>query len=126
MEKAVAAKEFFLAFLNADCPRIAVENPVPGKIHNLPKYDQIIEPYMFGDPWKKRTCLWLKNLPPLRATQLVEPLGLWVGSSSLRRDPGLKTRYVLNGIRDSKRRSKTFPGIARAMAEQWAGTYEND
>ena len=93
------------------------------KVFNLPRYSQIIEPYMFGDPWRKRTCLWLKGLPPLVAMQEapVEPLGLWVGSTSQRRDPTVKQRYILNSNRDQKIRSKTFPGIARAMAMQWAG-----
>ena len=59
------ARKFFMAFLNADCPRIAVENPVPLKHFGLPPYSQIIEPCMFGDPWRKRTCLWLKGLPLL-------------------------------------------------------------
>lgn len=124
MEKAREAKKFFLRFLEADCTRIAVENPVPGRIHGMPPYDQIIEPYYFGDPWKKRTCLWLKGLPPLFATELVEPQGLWCGSTSLKRDPGLKHRYAMQSHRSSKIRSKTFPGIARAMAEQWAGKCE--
>lgn len=94
------------------------------KCFGLPRYSQIIEPYYFGDPWKKRTCIWLKGLPPLFATELVEPMGLWVGSTSARRDPTIKQRYVLHSNRDQKRRAKTFPGIARAMAEQWAGTLE--
>lgn len=64
MAKAREAKKFFMAFLEADCPKKAIENPLPGKIHQLPPYSQIIEPYMFGDPWKKRTCLWLRGLPP--------------------------------------------------------------
>lgn len=115
------AAEFFRAFLEADCPRIAVENPVPLKCFRLPKYQQIIEPFHFGEPWRKRTCLWLKGLPPLMATQLVKPKGLWIGSTSARRDPTIKRRYELHSNRDSKRRAKTFPGIARAMAEQWAG-----
>lgn len=120
-KKGVEAAAFFRAFLEADCPKIAIENPVPMKCFGLPKYDQIIEPFMFGNPWRKRTCLWLKNLPPLEPTEIVEPLGLWVGSTSANRDPSIYTRYSLNSIRDSKRRAKTFPGIARAMAEQWAG-----
>lgn len=121
MEKAKEAKKFFMHFLEADCERIAIENPLPGKIHQLPPYSQIIEPYMFGDPWKKRTCLWLRGLPPLMATDLVEPKGLWVGATSSRRDAKVHSRYALKSNRDSKTRSKTFPGIARAMAEQWAG-----
>lgn len=122
-EKGIEAAKFFMAFYEADCPKIAIENPVPMKCFNLPPYTQIIEPYMFGDPWRKRTCLWLKGLPPLVAMMEapVEPLGLWVGSTSARRDPTIKQRYVLHSNRDQKRRSKTFPGIARAMAIQWAG-----
>lgn len=64
MAKAVEAKAFFMRFLNADCPKICVENPTPGKIHQLPPYTQAVHPYMFGHPYTKRTCLWLKNLPP--------------------------------------------------------------
>lgn len=124
MEKAKEAKQFFMKFLNADCPRIAVENPLPGKIHGLPPYSQIIEPYMFGDCWKKRTCLWLRGLPNLMATDLVVPKGLWVGATSTRRDPKIHSKYLLSSNRSSKKRSKTFPGIAKAMAEQWAGPCE--
>lgn len=121
MEKGQEAAKFFMEFLKADCPRIAIENPVPLKIFNLPKYTQKVEPYYFGDPWKKQTCLWLKGLPPLIPTEIVEPLGLWVGSTSGRRDGSVYSRYKLKSKRDKKTRSKTFPGIARAMAEQWAG-----
>ena len=74
---------------------------------------------MFGDAWKKRTCIWLRNLPPLVATDVVEPLGLWVGVTSGRRDEHIYSRYALTSIRDSKKRSKTFPGIGKAMATQW-------
>lgn len=92
------------------------------RVFGLPRYSQIIEPYMFGDPWRKKTCLWLKGLPPLIPTIAPEiPRGLWVGSTSARRDPTIRERYELHSNRDAKRRSKTFPGIARAMAEQWAG-----
>ena len=123
-QKGVQAAEFFNAFLNADCPRIAIENPTPMRTFGLPKYNQIIEPFMFGDPWRKRTCLWLKGLPILFATEIVEPKGLWVGSTSARRDPSVKQRYELRSTRDPKERSKTFPGIAKAMAEQWGGLCE--
>ncbi|WP_110953059.1 DNA cytosine methyltransferase [Anaerosinus massiliensis] len=125
MEKARAAKTFFMQFYNADSPLIAIENPLPGKIHGLPPYSQIIEPYMFGDPWKKRTCLWLRGLPQLKATKKVEPKGLWVGSTSSRRDAAIYSKYELSSNRNSKIRSKTFPGIAKAMAMQWAGEVIN-
>ena len=119
--KAQNAKAFFMKIYGCQCAKIAIENPVPLRCFHLTKYSQIIEPYMFGDPWKKRTCLWLKRLPKLQATEMVEPKGLFVGSTSKRRDKTIKERYELNSIRDSKQRSKTFPGIARAMAEQWGG-----
>lgn len=124
-QKGMEAARFFMRIWNDRCPRIAIENPVPMSIFKLPRYSQIIEPYMFGDPWRKRTCLWLKGLPPLIPMEApVEPLGLWVGSTSARRDPTIKQRYTLHSNRDQKRRSKTFPGIARAMAMQW-GSLEN-
>lgn len=63
-KKGLEAKAFFERFLNADCPRVAVENPVPMTCWGLPPYTQVIEPYLFGDPWKKKTCLWLRGLPP--------------------------------------------------------------
>ena len=122
--RGIQAAEFFRAFLDADCPRIAVENPVPLKCFGLPQYTQIIEPFQYGDPWRKRTCLWLKGIEPLVPTEIVEPNGLWVGSTCKRRDPSIKQRYELKSIRDSKQRAKTFPGIARAMAEQWAGNID--
>lgn len=118
-QKGLQAAQFFRVFLYADCPHIAVENPVMLKCWGLPKYSQLIEPYQFGDPWRKRTGLWLKSLPPLKATKVVEPKGLWVGSTSGKRDKTIYSRYELQS-----RRAKTFPGIARAMAEQWAGKSE--
>ena len=120
-EKGKQAAEFFREIYTTDCSKIAIENPVPLKCFCLPQYNQIVEPYMFGDPWKKRTCLWLRGLPKLTPTNIVTPEGLWVGSTSLKRDPSIHTRYKLHSNRDPKRRAKTFPGIARAMAEQWAG-----
>ena len=102
------ASILFTDLLNANCERIAIENPTPIKIFGLPEYTQIIEPYMFGDPWHKRTCLWLKGLPELEPTEIVEPQGFWIGNNSK------------GGYRDQKKRSKTFAGVARAMAEQWS------
>lgn len=114
------AKEFFMHFLNAPVAMVAVENPCPLRLFGLPPYSQIIEPYMFGDPWKKRTCLWLRGLPDLVPTDLVEPLGLWVGATSGRSGTGrVKSSYTLASHRSQKMRSKTFPGIALAMAAQW-------
>jgi hypothetical protein len=120
LKKAREAKAFFMQFYNTKCPKVAIENPLPGKIHGLPPYSQIIEPYMFGEPWKKRTCLWLRGLQPLESTNIVAPIGLWVGSTSSRRDARIYSKYKLNSNRNSKVRSKTFPGIAAAMAAQWS------
>ena len=115
LEKGCAGRRLFYTFWNAKCQRIAIENPVPLKLWKLPAWSQIIDPYEFGDPWRKRTCLWLKGLPELKLTHVVEPEGLWVGSSSKQKT----SKYHLKSNRDSKTRSKTFPGIAEAMAEQW-------
>ena len=68
----IEAREFFMAFYNADCPKIAVENPVPASVFNLPEYSQVIQPYEFGHPYSKKTCLWLKGLEPLKPTQVIE------------------------------------------------------
>ena len=120
MEKAKKAKEMFMSFYDADVAKICVENPVPGKIHGLPPYSQIIQPYMFGEPWLKRTCLWLKGLPCLMATDIVVPEGKWVETTPHGRAarPG---EWKLKGKRRPKDRSKTFPGVAAAMAQQWGG-----
>ena len=115
-KKGVLAAEFFRAFLNADFEHIAVENPVPLKCYALPKYTQIIQPYFFGDPWKKKTCLWLKGLPPLQPDDVVQPKGYWIGAYGHDKAP----YGMIKGFRSQKTRSKTFEGIARAMAEQWS------
>ena len=70
-EKGLKAKEFFLKFLSADCERICVENPVHCKVFNMPRHTQEIQPYMFGEPYTKKTRLWLKGLPPLRPTNII-------------------------------------------------------
>lgn len=72
LKKGILARDLFMSFLNADCKRIAVENPVPMSVFQLPMADQVIQPYMFGDPFSKKTCLWLKGLPPLKATDILE------------------------------------------------------
>ena len=118
------AKDFFLKFLNADVPMVAVENPIPSSIYCLPKYTQIIQPYEHGHPYSKKTCLWLRGLSPLVPTAIVtEGITPWVsaGSKDAHGNPRKKNGM---GFRDPKVRSKTFPGIARAMAEQWAGRCE--
>lgn len=121
-EKGIKARDFFLKFWNADVERIVVENPVPMKIWGLPQYSQIIQPYMFGDPYIKTTCLWLKNLPPLFATDIVVPESKWVSSSD-HRVKKTADEWAKSGYRSAKQRSKTFPGIARAVATQYGGYF---
>ena len=111
------AFHFAMMIWGADCDRIAMENVVGYLCTHFKKPTQYIEPYMFGDPWKKKTCLWLKNLKPLSATDVVTPNGKWVRHH-------LKSKndlvgYSVSGVYSAKDRSKTFPGIAAAMADQW-------
>lgn len=118
-QKGLEAKEFFLKFLNADCPRIAVENPVSSSVFEMPKHTQEIQPWMFGHPYTKKTRLWLRGLPKLEATDVMEPVGPYCPAGTGRKD---RTKYgSAKRGEDAKNRSKTFPGIAKAMAEQWAG-----
>lgn len=119
-EKGLEAKEFFMLFYNADCPRIAIENPTPSKIYNLPEKSQVIQPWQFGHPFTKRTQLWLKGLPLLQPTNIVKPERTWCPSGSYSGKHGEKHRGMFTTDR-AKNRSKTFPGIARAMIELWAG-----
>ena len=118
LKNGIKGRDLFIAMLNADCNRIAVENPVPSSIFCLPKETQSIQPYEFGHPYSKRTLLWLKGLPPLVPTELVKPLGSWVSGGSKKTD-GTPRKNKGETFRDSVRKSKTFPGIAQAMAEQW-------
>lgn len=119
-EKMLKARELFLTILNADCDRIAIENPVPMKICELSDYDQIVQPYWFGHPYSKRTCLWLKNLQHLVPTDIVEKHEPYV-NGGFKDANGNYKRFQGRNERDPKIRSKTFPGLAKAMAEQFAG-----
>lgn len=117
--KGMIGREFFMNFYNADCPRICIENPIPSKIYELPKYTQIIQPYEHGHPFtKKKTCLWLKGLEKLKPTKIVEPTANYCPSGSYSGKHDEKHRGIFTKDR-AKNRSKTFPGIAAAMAEQW-------
>lgn len=122
--KAMEAKEFFMAFYNADCERISIENPVPLSVVQLPEKSQVIQPYQFGHPFTKKTYLWLKGLPTLSPTEIVEPVGPYVcGNSEIWKKQAARG-IVYGKEKSAKHRSKTFPGIAKAMAEQWAGKTE--
>jgi hypothetical protein len=110
LEKGLAAKCFFMELLNAPIEYICIENPIPSKVFGLPQYSQTIQPYEFGHPFKKKTCLWLKNLPALMATEIV-------ATSESTKVPG---NWFNKGGKDrQKNRAKTFQGIADAMANQW-------
>jgi hypothetical protein len=119
LEKAMEAKEFFLKFWNADCPRIVIENPRPLKCVELPGESQKIQPYEYGEPWSKLTYLWVKGLPPLIPTEIVMDYKPYV-SCGTSRNKGNKEKSGMSRAGGAQKvRSKTFPGIARAMAEQW-------
>jgi len=117
-EKAIYAKMFFMQFINADCNKICVENPRPLKCVGLPNESQRVQPYQFGDPYSKLTYFWLKGLPALESTEILSEYETWIESGTSRHKG---TNYNYNSGRRKKERSKTFPGIAKAMAEQWGG-----
>lgn len=115
------AKDFFMKFANAKCEHIAIENPVGVMSTTWRKPDQIIRPWWFGDPFEKRTCLWLKNLPLLKKDNEVTPEERKVynnGSCTMPKWYAEASRLLKE--ERAKVRSKTFPGFARAMAEQWS------
>lgn len=114
LAKGMVAKDFFMHFYNSNCNRIAIENPIPSKVYCLPPYTQTIQPWMFGHPVQKKTCLWLKGLPKLQPTNIVEE----------RQSTKIPGNWFNHGGKErQKNRAKTFPGIAEAMAEQWGGVY---
>jgi hypothetical protein len=118
-KKGLKAKEFFMMFYNADCQRIAIENPVSSKVFEMPKHTQEIQPWQFGHPYTKKTRLWLKGVPSLQPTDVVEPIAPYVPAGTGRKD---RSKYgVAKRGEDAKNRAKTFSGVAKAMAEQWAG-----
>ena len=111
-EKGLEAKKFFMQIMNAECGKIAIENPVSSKVYEMPVHTQEIQPFMFGHPVQKKTRLWLKGLPKLIPTKVVTPenncheAGTW---------------FMKGGKERQKNRAKTFSGIAQAIANQWAG-----
>lgn len=110
LKDAMRAKWFFYLLYNAPIPLIAIENPTPLSIVGLPEPTQVIQPYMFGDPYSKRTLLWLKGLPELTPTNVLTEYKPFMQS-------GAKNAEI-SKVR-GRSRSKTFEGIAIAMAEQW-------
>jgi len=117
-ELGLKAKEFFMKMLNAPIKHIAVENPTPFKIFELPTPTQVIQPYQYGHPFSKRTLLWLKNLQPLKQTKLISDFKPYLPSNTGGKKRGQKHSSGVS--KNSKQSSKTFQGIADAMAEQWS------
>lgn len=110
--KGIDAKNFFMEFYNIKNIPVCIENPVSMRIFELPDYSQEIQPYMFGHPFTKKTRLWLNELPKLKPTNIVEPKTSFVHA--------VKGQKSINGsVSGAKNRSKTFQGIADAMAQQW-------
>ena len=116
-----ASIDFFMLFANANCERIAIENPVGIMSSQWRKPDQIIQPYWFGDEAQKTTCLWLKGLPKLEPTNIVGKGEFITHKSGKTRPKWFADAFKLPPDERRKVRSKTFDGIAQAMAEQWAG-----
>lgn len=120
-EERTRAIEFFLALANAPIDKIAIENPIGIMSTIWRKPDQIVQPYMFGDEATKTTCLWLKNLPRLEPTKIVGK-GERIHFASGKSQPKWYSDAFVKAKTKEERqtlRSKTFPGIANAMAEQW-------
>lgn len=122
-ELAQAAADFVQMLWGAPMPRIAIENPI-GQLNQRWRYpDQTIQPWWFGDPFTKATCLWLKNLPPLIATNVAAgrtPF-LPANTGQGKRNGQRWSRGVASNAKDA---SRTFPGIAEAMADQWSSYVE--
>lgn len=115
----VNAINFFMKFVNADCDKIAIENPVGIMTRHYRKADQYIQPYEFGHPFTKKTGLWLKGLEKLQPTKIVEK-SYHISSTGRKWDAWFWESSMIQDLSErSKFRSKTFPGIAKAMAEQW-------
>ncbi|MCI7446635.1 hypothetical protein [Campylobacter sp.] len=122
------AINFFISLANAEIPHIAIENPIGIMNTRYKKPKQIVQPYFFGDSVSKATCLWLKNLPPLKHTNIVSSgeflefksgkrMAKWY-SDGLTKTKSAKERQIL--------RSKTFPGFAKAIASQWGDFIRNE
>ena len=122
--------EFFMRFVNAKCKHIAIENPVGCMSTRYRKPNQIIQPYWFGDRAQKKTCLWLKGLPNLEPTNMVDAgefiNGMSVGASACYAVDENGKRLSWSDPRTAKARSKTFWGVAYAMADQWGKYLEGE
>jgi len=117
LKLAIKGKEFFMKLLNADIPLIVLENPTPLKVVGLPVPTQVIQPYEYGNPFSKRTLLWIKGLPKLQSTNVLTEYKPFMPSNTGGAKRGQKHNSGV--VKNQIEASKTFPGIAKAMAEQW-------
>jgi hypothetical protein len=114
----LCGKALFMAIWEADCDKVIIENPTPSKIFCYPSPTQVIQPFEYGHPFTKRTLLWERGVEPLQPTNIVKAERTWCPSGSYSGKHNDKHRGMFTTDR-AKNRSKTFPGIAKAMAEQW-------
>lgn len=121
----LCGKALFLAIWAADCDNVVIENPTPSRIFEYPKPTQSIQPYEHGHPFSKKTLLWMRGTGTVRPTNIVAPERTWCPSGSYSGKHADKHRGMFTKDR-AKNRSKTFPGIARAIAEQLAGDIRNE
>ena len=123
-KKGLQAKAFFMKLYNADCEHICVENPIPSKVFEMPPYTQIIQPYEYGHPYSKKTCLWIKGLQKLKPTKILSEYKPYVSCGSSKNKGNKDKAGFSRAGGAAKIRSKTFDGISAAMAEQWGGNGE--
>ena len=114
----IKGKEFFMRMIDADINKIAVENPTPLKVFELPKPTQAVQPYEYGHKYSKRTLLWLKNLPKLHATKVISEYTPYLPSNTSGAKRGQRVNKGV--VFTAHEASKTFLGIAQAMADQWS------
>ena len=119
LELALKSKEFFLVLLNCNIEKICIENPVPSKVVGLPEYNQTIEPYYFGDSAQKKTCLWLKSLEYLQYKLEDDLFGKSTATDKYESTKIPGNWFNKGGKNRQQNRSRTFQGIANAMAGQW-------
>ena len=122
-EKSQEAKDFFMKMLNAPIKYIAVENPTPLKVVGLPMHTQAVQPYEYGHPYSKRTLLWLKNLQPLEPTETIDSYTPYLPSNTGGKKRGQS--YSRGISKNAKESSKTFKGVAEAMAKQWGAVLKH-
>lgn len=122
--------QFFMDLVNCEIPKIVIENPIGIMSGKYRKPDQIIQPWQFGDKAQKSTCLWIKGLPLLKHTEIVDKGEFFefVSKKGIAKKMPMWYYQALRDVKTTEQRrtlrSKTFPGIAKAMAEQWAGSNE--